>query len=655
MMTIFVSLLILASVYGTSADCGGYLTDNFGEFSSPTHGGFVNIYQEGASCTWNIGSSSDKVALYFTYFDLEDSTDCENDYVQVFDNGDNSLGIFCGTDIPPRIDVTSGPLKVTFITNSAISGTGFIADYHTAPSDARCNELLTADYGAITPPRTNDGNYITSMECYYYFSAPTGQKITLYLADLSTETYSSCTGDDYLMVYDGPGDFSPRLATLCGTEIPPAMESTASHIYVYFKSDFNNPFRGYDIRFEIGNPSDKQIFTTDVGEIVSPVGEPGQPVDAEYHIIGSVGHVFKLYFSKFLLESNASCTVDYLEIFNGHNSNGTLIEKVCDFSIRTFYQYDYDEIFIVYHRHPESRGSGFHMFFHMGSDGCGGLLTDKDGSQQYPDVYGYENNQYCEWLVVGMKGETVTVSFTYLHLEDDYPSCVYDRVKAIDGSDSSIGTALATICDYEYVPLPSVVSSANTMVVNFESDSSWTYQGFNFKWEIEFTGCGAILTGESGNFSSNPKVEDEDLYCEFHIIGPFGNLVSLFFDIFDLEDTPECNEDFVEIRDGDGPNSPLIMRMCSHDTTIPIISITNQLFIIYSSSSSSNGTGVYGRYEIATDPVTLPPTTVVTEPETLPPTEPEPEPKECCVKGVGTCCGGGPGVVNQNIEINFGH
>lgn len=64
--------------------CGGSLTANTGVFTSPGH---PNYYPHGVTCTWFITVRPGfLIRLTFTSFALESHSQCNYDYVQVFDN-----------------------------------------------------------------------------------------------------------------------------------------------------------------------------------------------------------------------------------------------------------------------------------------------------------------------------------------------------------------------------------------------------------------------------------------------------------------------------------------------------------------------------------------------------------------------------------------
>lgn len=92
---------------------------------------FPDGYTNGAECTWIIGGyPGNRISLGFSQFDLESSPNCNNDYVEIHENGPTGplLGHYCGSTIPSN--VTHGEkLWVKFRSNEQDTATGFVAFY----------------------------------------------------------------------------------------------------------------------------------------------------------------------------------------------------------------------------------------------------------------------------------------------------------------------------------------------------------------------------------------------------------------------------------------------------------------------------------------------------------------------------------------------
>uniref|UniRef100_A0A663FEM8 CUB domain containing protein 2 n=1 Tax=Aquila chrysaetos chrysaetos TaxID=223781 RepID=A0A663FEM8_AQUCH len=233
----------------TSIKCGGVLSAPYGNFSSPN---FPGRYPYETECTWLIvvaeGSS---VLLSFSHFELEYHAACAYDYLQVYngaarDQG-NLLGTFCGRSPPPPFSSAWHVMAVVFRSDRHVAKRGFAAAYR---KDA-CGGQLTGLSGEITSPRYPE-SYPNNAECRWSIGGGSGGgPLTLVFTDFQVEGGQGC-GFDYVALFDGPTTAAPRLGRYCGSTRPPRIVSSAPHLLVLFKSDFNIGGRGFKAHFYSG-------------------------------------------------------------------------------------------------------------------------------------------------------------------------------------------------------------------------------------------------------------------------------------------------------------------------------------------------------------------------------------------------------------------
>lgn len=111
-------------------------------------------------------------------------------------------------------------------------------------------------------------------------------------------------------------------------------------------------------------------------------------------------------------------------------------------------------------------------------------------SPNYPLDYGDDLD--CSWQLIAETGFIVKVTFNDFHLQPDYlPSntrCPFDRLEFHDGH-TLTATFLASYCDTLH---PEVIySTGRFMHVEFKSDQSRTYKGFNIS--VSAVKAGMIL------------------------------------------------------------------------------------------------------------------------------------------------------------------
>lgn len=92
-------------------------------------------YDDSLECVWLIYTDTDrKIELSFDFFNLSDSADCSEDYVEVrngqFDTSDLA-GRFCGSEKPSSITSDDWEMRVAFKSSGKTKYPGFKATYET--------------------------------------------------------------------------------------------------------------------------------------------------------------------------------------------------------------------------------------------------------------------------------------------------------------------------------------------------------------------------------------------------------------------------------------------------------------------------------------------------------------------------------------------
>ncbi|RXG73623.1 Cubilin [Armadillidium vulgare] len=187
-----------------------------------------------------------------------------------------------------------------------------------------------------------------------------------------------------------------------------------------------------------------------------------------------------------------------------------------------------------------------------GIPGCGGLLSSDVGEFSPPSLSEeYQVNTQCEWKIRVPPGEKIELNFTRFHIEH-HASCIYDFVEVRDGG---------------------------------ERDT-----------------CGGEYTAASGVLTSPyfPKNYPHNRICYYTIYQLPGKAILLNFTSFDLEDSHwiDCHFDYLIIRDGLSPSSPLFGKYCGpdHRVTNPIVSSLNALYLEFRTDGSVSNKGFSATY-----------------------------------------------------------
>ncbi|GFU96639.1 cubilin [Trichonephila clavipes] len=160
-----------------------------------------------------------------------------------------------------------------------------------------------------------------------------------------------------------------------------------------------------------------------------------------------------------------------------------------------------------------------------------------------------------------------------------------------------------------YLP-QDLISNTNQLFVRFKTDNSLVQGGFRIEYK---TICGGVYSELTGMLSSPyyPDSYPAHAQCIYDIRLEPGYLVNVTFHFMEIEDHQDCRYDFLEVRDGESEDSPLIGQLCGINTPENIISTYNFLWMKFETDGSVQNRGFYAQYEaieigcggVLTDPV----------------------------------------------------
>ncbi|PIO28139.1 hypothetical protein AB205_0013390, partial [Aquarana catesbeiana] len=163
---------------------------------------------------------------------------------------------------------------------------------------------------------------------------------------------------------------------------------------------------------------------------------------------------------------------------------------------------------------------------------------------------------------------------------------VYDGV-------SKNSSLLATIRAGQ--PLPVLMSSGTLMLLEYITDSS-TPSSFNGSYSSVTYG-GTFTTNGGTVVSPNyPSSYPNNVNGTYIIIAPPQNQVMLKFSDFGLESSPQCSNDYLEIRDGGNRNASLLGVYCGQMRNMTVQSSGPMVLLQFSSNNKVNGIGFNANY-----------------------------------------------------------
>ncbi|XP_060929641.1 membrane frizzled-related protein isoform X2 [Limanda limanda] len=244
------------------------------------------------------------------------------------------------------------------------------------------------------------------------------------------------------------------------------------------------------------------------------------------------------------------------------------------------------------------------------AEGCGGVLTDSEGSFCSPNHPGpYPPNSLCVWVIRVPPPSLVQIHVSSLAVEGPSP-CLFDLLEVQEQNEQS--SVVTRFCGN--VAPPTVNTNSSTVWVTFRSDSSISGAGFTAHYRAlqpahkscsreEFMcdsgrcllpvsvcdghpnchdqtdeencshkhkECGGQKSGPHGHLSSpnHPKPYPHQQSCIWHISVEEGHVITLSFRNFSLETQDVCEFDYVEVHDSIDTGAGIVLgRFCG--TTFP--------------------------------------------------------------------------------------
>nr|AEP25603.1 bone morphogenic protein 1 [Holothuria glaberrima] len=223
---------------------------------------------------------------------------------------------------------------------------------------------------------------------------------------------------------------------------------------------------------------------------------------------------------------------------------------------------------------------------------CGRTFIESTGnfsSPNWPEAM--DGPVECIWRISVTPGETIRLTITDLQLVGTV-NCWYDYVVVKDGH-WEFSPVLGQYCGGN-LPEP-IVSTHNRLWIRMKASNHPTSRTFAAKYEAI---CGGNITRKERGVIQSPNYPDYysvNKECVWVITMRNRNRrfqVGLRFNSFDVERHDNCIYDYVEVRDGNSSESPLLGRFCGYSVLPPDLQSTgNVLHVKFVSDSSVNKAG----------------------------------------------------------------
>ncbi|RZC32589.1 cubilin, partial [Asbolus verrucosus] len=590
--------------------CGDILTRPSGTITSPN---YPRAYPASIECNWKIQVDyGSHVEITFPKMELEQTHICSLDYIKLFNGEDDTypeIANICYQSKPITLRSSGNFMFVKFKADSSVQGLGFQANYTSLPT--KCGGKYVADKARIMSPNYPN-NYDKNDTCSYLIEVGEGHMIKLEFEDFDLyEPTEDCFSNNqsYVKVYDGPTVDYPVLVKICGKDAPNGtLTSTTNTMYVEMVTNTDMVAKGFlanyrkacGARIETEGTGIIKINTHDIGYDETNCSWTIVSKDLTKHVNLIVTHLDTL--STYCDEADKP-----FKVFNGESASAPLLGGYCGNKLPPTLTSDGAAMHVVV-----DYSSILFATYTVYDNVCGGTLTSMEGyfaSPGYPKKYPMETE--CEWTIhveevhdnelSGTSGRIVSplysqpyplygdfswkITVNYgkrilltvkqLYLEEGDGMC-FSEIDVYDGSDSN-APSLGEICGS--VPPDAMKTTSNVVFIKFSGYSTtrsatrfileWLQLDTNVQNTLPKTkGCGSkdpIDLNSWKNFTvitspGYPNGYDHNLNCEWTITTIAMNHLDIYFSEMNLQRSygSVCYADYVEVRNGGFPDSPIL-------------------------------------------------------------------------------------------------
>lgn len=574
------------------AQCGGTVTGQSGVIESSGYPALP--YANNLFCEWRLqGLSGHYLTIHFEDFNLQNSSGCERDFVEIWENhtSGNLLGRYCGNTVPDSIDTSGNVALVRFVTDGFLTASGFRLRFDSSMEG--CGGDLQGPTGTFTAPNYLNPNPHGWM-CEWRITVQEGRRVTLTLNDLRLEAHPFCNSE-HVAVFNGIRSNSPQLEKRCSSvNGSNEIRSSGNTMKVVYFTDGSRPYGGFTASYTSSEDAvcGGSLTNSPEGNFTSP-GYDGtrnysRNLNCEWTLSNSNQGNSSIYidFEDFYLESHQDCQFDVLE-FRVDNADGLLIWRLCGSSKPTMpLVIPYPQVWIHFVTNERVEHIGFRARYSFTD--CGGIQIGDHGvisSPNYPASY--DSLTHCSWLLEAPQGHTITLTFSDFDIEA-HASCAWDSVTVRNGG--SPGSPI--IGHYCGSSNPRTIQSgSNQLVVIFNTDSSVQNGGFYATWNTETSGCGGILHSDTGTIRSPhwPQNFPENSRCSWTVITHPSKHLEISFDNNFLipSGDSQCLNSFVKVWAGtQEADKDLLATSCGNVSPGRIITPRNAFTAVFQSQET---------------------------------------------------------------------
>ncbi|TMW47071.1 hypothetical protein DOY81_007850 [Sarcophaga bullata] len=591
----------------TSYNCGGIWPLSYYDTFVITQPDMKN-YTGHLECAWAVWGHSGRGLSPPTFDEIYDdfqvdvnlTTDfkgkCEDEYLIVY-NGPNQnsphLGRYCEQSSIASLVITNG-IFIEYITSNYNKNSVFSL---TAHEGSGCGGILKYPYRQII----FDYQYKNNVECIWELSTVNGFHLAAIFSDrFFIESSPNCTKDYLRIQQKSPEEEQWRdITTVCGRTRPQMVNTTTTEMRLYFHSDDNTVGSGFTVDFE-RNCGGILYATDTMQEITSPNYPSEYPVNlrCNYTIVPSAtisnteSDSLYIRFIDFVLEDSPlnKCMFDNVTIIIGDNSaeDQVLCGRKTNYEIRSK-----KIISIIFQTDGSYGRKGFRLEY--GHNKCGALITNSTIIESPRDsaTQMYPHSSFCIWKLQAPENYKITIKFEYIDFED-LNGCSYDGVEVYKGLNTVESERMVQLCGNITGQVEILNIQQNTALIRSFSDDRDASRGF--KALVKFLpNCDNHIYLGTNNFTydlsrfSGQYANNLDCYWLFTTTPD--RQLRLEFSTFHVENSTNCVNDYLDVRDGSGMFADQIGQYCGHDLPSPVISSKSKLLLRFVTDEQETSSG----------------------------------------------------------------
>lgn len=557
--------------------------------SLPEHAGRLE-------CAWYMG-------LYDSY-DVDDEEDsqfevtltvdfkasCEKQYLLLYNGPDQNsphLGRYCTQSSASNLVVQRG-LYFEYVTDNYEQASSFNLSIAIGTG---CGGKLSYPFQYIAFNK----QYINNVECIWELETDVGYHIDVVFKEyFYIESSTNCINDYLKIQQKNSSNEWEDIATLCGRNPPKFLNSTSSQLRLIFHSNEAITGDGFYVTFD--RNCGGLLYATDE---VQTFTSPGYPDKYDNNLYCNWTILAKekeksivLNFVVLDVERTPfrDCLFDNVTIINyGKNSVDKAV-KCGKLGNQQFISTRKIEVIMASDNTYGAKG----IEVQYSTSVCGGLISrpqiiesPKTMSDQLPP------NSNCYWNITAPSNQKILVKFLQLDYESSM-DCTFDKVEVFKSLIPSDDARMGLFCGNLSNHIPIISIPSNNALIRTSSDERDPSKGF--KAIISFAPeCDTRIYLDDSNatyeFNAYAGSYANDLHCNHIFDTSPGRQLHIQFKNFHMEDSENCNADYLEIIDGAGPFGDKIGQFCGHDIPMDVVVSRNHLMLRFVSDSMNTSTG----------------------------------------------------------------